>query len=181
MRGFQTREARIFGRELLFLVLSAAGAWLFLNHEFLRGVNPPPYDFSQYVVSTVVIYLFLRVIVLVADMRVPRVHAELVRCPECGQWLDDPTAEGRERHNRIELTPKPSEKEIVSAVALRKAVDAARVVAEAPRASRREDASTPGAIENLTSEELIAALDDPDLLERLLHSPGAPKGPRLKR
>src|SRR5437879_5045000 len=72
------------------------------------------------------VYLFLRLVIVALELRPARGHAELVRCPECGQWLDDPSAAGLEAHRRIELTPKPSRKEIVSAVALRKAVDAAR-------------------------------------------------------
>ena len=181
MHGFQTRGSRLAVREVLFLGLAALGAWLFMNHEILRGAAPGDYDASQYIVSTVVIYLFLRVIVLAADMRAPKAHAELIRCPECGQWLDDPTARGREAHHRIELTPKPSAKEVVSAIALRKAVDAARLAANPSRIRPIEGGVTPGQPENVSSRDLLAAIDDPDLLERLLHSPQPPKGPQLKR
>ncbi len=183
MKSFQTQEGRFAMREALFLGIAALGAWLFLDHELLEGGSPPPWSLSEFLVSTIVVYLFLRTIVVVVEMRTPRMHAELVRCPECGQWLDDPTAAGRAKHHQIEMTPKPSEREIVSAVALRKAFDAARVAAEASRdADRMQGPPTPLVPpENISSKDLVAAIDDPDLLERLRHGPNPPSDPRLKR
>ncbi len=185
MRGFQTREVRIAMREALMLAVAAAGAILFVRHDVLylggsdRNVAAP---LASYLIATAVLYLAIRLVVIAIEMRTPRAHAELVRCPECGQWLDDPTAGGLEAHNRMELTPKPTEKEIVSAVALRKAVDAARRTARPPSAVARENlTSPPGPIENLSGKDLLAAIDDPDLLERLLHSPNPPRDPRIKR
>ena len=166
---------------MLFLGLAALGAWLFANHEMLLGLPTPDVGISVYIVSTTVIYLFLRTIVLVTELRAPRVHAELVRCPECGQWIDDPTAKGREAHNRIALTPKPSKQEIVSAIALRKAVDAAHFAARTPEEVLGDRATAPSLeVANVPSKDLLAAIDDPDLLERLLHSPHPPPDPRLK-
>ncbi len=183
MKAFQTQEGRFAMREALFLGIAALGAWLFLDHELLEGGSPPPWSLSEFLVSTIVVYLFLRTIVVVVEMRTPRTHAELVRCPECGQWIDDPTAAGRAAHHRIEMTPKPSDKEIASAVALRKAFDAARVAAQASRdAERMQGPPTPSVpLENISSKDLVAAIDDPDLLERLRHGPTPPSDPRLKR
>ncbi len=183
MKAFQTQEGRFAMREALFLGIAALGAWLFLNHELLEGGRPPAWSLSEFIVSTIVVYLFLRTIVVIVEMRAPRSHAELVRCPECGQWLDDPTAAGRAAHHRVEMMPKPSEREIVSAVALRKAFDAARVATQASRdADRMQGPPTPSVpLENISSKDLVAAIDDPDLLERLRHGPNPPADPRLKR
>lgn len=179
---FPTSAGRLASREALFLVLAILVAWLFVNYEMLLGLPTPSTDISVYVVSTVVIYLFLRAIGLVAERRALRVQAGLVSCPECGQWLDDPTAAGREAHNRIELTPKPSQKEIASAIALRKAVDAAHRASRGSEAVPRDDLLGPhGPISNPSHKDLLAAIDDPDLLERLLHSPNAPHDPRFRR
>ena len=183
MKSFQTQERRFAMREALFLGIAALGAWLFLDHELLEGRTPPAWNLSEFLVSTIVVYLFLRTIVVIVEMRTPRAHAELVRCPECGQWLDDPSAAGRAAHHRIEMTPKPSDSEIASAVALRKAFDAVRVAAQTSRdAERMQGPPTPRVpLENISSKDLVAAIDDPDLLERLRHGPNPPSDPRLKR
>ena len=121
-------------------------------------------------------------LIIAAEMRPTRARKGAVRCPECGQRLDTLTVGGREAHRRIELTPKPSEKEIVSAVALRKAVDAAHFSARASKVVSQDDITTSARdLENLSSRDLVAAIDDPDVIERLLHSPNPPRDPRLRR
>ena len=183
--GFQTRSSRFVVREVLLVGLAAAAAFVFINHDNLYLSHPfrlADARIESYALATAMIYLFLRLVIVALELRPPRSHEELVRCPECGQWLDDPTAAGLEAHRRIELTPKPSRKEIVSAVALRKAVDAAR------RGNLRPP--HPGVVEpnpavpnptNVTSGDLVAALNDPDFLERARHSPEPPADRRLKR
>ena len=185
MRGFQTRETRMALRELVLVVLAGVASFLFINHENLYFSGPfvlSNAPIEAYFLATIVLYLFLRLVIIAAEMRVPRTHAALVRCPECGQWLDDPTGAGRDAHHRVELTPKPTEKEILSAVALRKAVDTARLATKSSKPVPREDLMTPPTNpESVSSRDLIAALNDPDLLERLRHSPQPPKGPQVKR
>ncbi len=185
MTGFRTRERRSAARELAIVSLAGLASFLFMNHEnlYLSG----PFALSNapleaYFLATIVIYLFLRMLIIAAGMRPTRVRSESMRCPECGQRLDTLTAAGREAHHRIELTPRPTEKETVSAVALRRAVDAAHLSVRASKAVSREDvAASARDLENVSSRDLVSAIDDPDLLERQLHTPNPPGEPRLKR
>ena len=185
MSDFRTRDKRLAAREFAIVSLAGLASFLFLNHEnlYLRepfALSNAPLE--AYFLATIVIYLFLRMLIIAVEMRPTRAHEGAIRCPECGQRLDTLTAAGREAHRRIELTPKPSEKEIVSAVALRKAVDAAHFTARASKAVSRDSITTSGRdLENVPSRDLVAAIDDPDLLERLLHGPNPPRDPRLKR
>ena len=179
------RERRSAARELAIVSLAGLAAFLFLNHQnlYLRepfALSNAPLE--AYFLATIVIYLFLRMLIIAAEMRPTRSPKGEIRCPECGQRLDTLTTAGRKAHRRIELTPKPSEREIVSAVALRKAVDAAHFSARASKVASRDDVTTSARdLENVSSRDLVAAIDDPDLLERLLHGPNPPKEPRLKR
>src|SRR5467141_99824 len=130
LSGFQTWRGRFATRELTLVSLAAVAAFLFINHDNLyltQAFSLSIAPLESYLLATIVIYLFLRLLVIALDMRPTRTHTELVRCPECGQWLDDPTTSGLEAHRKVELTPKPTEKEIVSAIALRRAVDASRL------------------------------------------------------
>ena len=182
--GFQTRSSQFVAREILLVGIAAAAAFVFINHDNLYLSHPfrlSDARIESYSLATAMIYLFLRLVIVALDLRPPRSHADSVRCPECGQWLDDPTAAGLEAHRRIELTPKPSQKEIVSAVALRKAVDAARL-GNLPHPARSGEPNPSALIPaNATSEDLVAALNDPDFFERMRHSPRPPADPRLKR
>ena len=188
LRAFQTRGRSLAMREALVLAVAATAAILFIRHDllYLRGSDGNgTAPLASYVLATTIFYLGLRMIVLAVDLRPPKAHAELVRCPECGQWLDDPTPSGRDHHGRTALTPKPSAKEVLAAVALRKAVDAARTSTQGLEdPDGREAIVRHAAIENLTNGDLIRALEDPDALERLLHSPNPPfpkDDPRLRR
>jgi len=182
---YQTSRSRFAVREALLVGIGAAASFVFLNHQALyldRPFRVSDAPIESYILATAVLYLFLRLVIVVAEMRPPRAHEELVRCPECGQWLDDRSAAGLEAHRRIELTPKPSTKEVVSAVALRKAVDAARFD---PHSPSENPVAAPIPIRqkpaNLSATDLIAAFRDPDFLERARHSPKPPPDPRLKR
>ncbi len=184
MGRFATREAHFAFREVLILALAGLAAFLFLNHENLYLTGPfalSKAPLEAYFLATTVIYLFLRLVAIALAMRMPGARAELVRCPECGRWIDESTAESREAHHRIELTPKPSPKAIVSTVALRKAVDAARVAGKASEAIPQPKIPAAGDPENVSSADPLAALRNPDLLERLRHSPNPPRDPRLRR
>lgn len=182
---YPTSRSRFVVREALLVGIAAAASFVFLNHEALyldRPFQVANARIEPYFLATSILYLFLRLVIVVTEMRPPRAHADLVRCPECGQWLDDRSSAGLEAHRRIELTPKPSPKEVVSAVALRKAVDAARF---GPRSPPENQVAAPIPIRqkpaNLAETDLIAALNDPDFLERMRHSPRPPPDPRLKR
>src|SRR5207247_4407702 len=183
LTSFRTRERRSAARELAIASLAGLASFLCINHEnlYLSG----PFALSNapieaYYLATIVIYLFLRMLISAAGMRPTRVRSGSVRCPECGQRLDTLTAAGREAHHRIELTPKPLEKEVVSAVALRQAVDAAHLSVRASKMASREGLVVrPRDLENISGHDLVAAIDDPDLLERLLHGPNPPRAPRL--
>jgi uncharacterized Zn finger protein (UPF0148 family) len=185
LSAFRTRERRSAAREFAIVSLAGVASFLFLNHQnlYLRepfALSNAPIE--AYFLATIVIYLFLRMLIIAAEMRPTRSRRGAIRCPECGQRLDTMTAAGRDVHRRIELTPKPSEREIVSAVALRKAVDAAHFSDRASKAVSRDDLTTTAQdLENVSSRDLVAAIDDPDLLERLRHSPNPPREPRLKR
>jgi hypothetical protein len=164
--------------------LAAAGAFVFINHDNLYLTHPfqlADVRIESYALATIMIYLFLRLVILALEMRPTRAPANLMRCPECGQWLDARTSAALAAHRRIELTPKPSQKEVVSAVALRRAVDAARlpsVPGRLPRDLETNVAIPPPA--NAGNPDLTAARADPDYLERMRHSP-RPSDPRLKR
>ena len=184
MTGFGTRERRSAARELAIVSLAGVASFLFMNHQnlYLSG----PFALSNapleaYFLATIVIYLFLRMLIIAAGMRPTRARPGSLRCPECGQRLDTLTAAGREAHRRIELTPQPPEKEVVSAVALRKAVGAAHLSSRASKALSQRGIAAPRDLENITGHDLVAAIDDPELLERLLHGPNPPRDPRLKR
>ena len=185
MTSFRTRERRSAARELAIVSLAGVASFLFMNHQnlYLSG----PFALSNapleaYFLATIVIYLFLRMLIIAAGMRPTRAGSGSLLCPECGQRLDTLTAAGREAHRRIELTPQPSEKDVVSAVALRKAVDAAHLSVRTSKAVSRVNIAAPTRdLENISGHDLVAAIDDPDLLERLLHGPNPPRDPRLKR
>jgi hypothetical protein len=164
--------------------LAAAGAFVFINHENLYLNHPfqlADVRIESYALATIMIYLFLRLVILAFEMRPTRAPANLVRCPECGQWLDARTAAGLAAHRRIELTPKPSQKEVVAAVALRRAVDATRlphIPRQLPENLEMNAAVPPPANAGITDPTATKA--DPDYLERMRHSP-LPSDPRLKR
>src|SRR5205807_9609195 len=181
--GFETRSSLFVVREILLVGLAAAASFVFINHDNLylsHSFRLSDVRIESYFLATAMVYLFLRLVIVALELRPPRGHARRVRCPECGQWLDDPSAAGLEAHRRIELTPKPSRKEIVSAVALRKAVDAARFGNLTHPMESQEPNPTALIPANAPSEDLVAALNDPDYLERMRHSPRPPADPRLK-
>ena len=184
MSKYRMRSFRSLRGEGLLVGLAAAGAFVFINHENLYLTHPfqlADVRIESYALATIMIYLFLRLVILALEMRPTRAPANLVRCPECGQWLDVRTAAGLAAHRRIELTPKPTQKEIVAAVALRRAVDATRL-SSIPR-QLPGDLETNVAVSspmNAGTIDPTAIKADPDYLERMRHSP-LPSDPRLKR
>ena len=95
--GFPTRSSRYALRELLLLVIAAAASFLFINHENLYLNHPfrlADARIESYLLATIVIYLFLRVAIIALEMRPPQTSDGLVRCPECGQWIDVQSLDG---------------------------------------------------------------------------------------
>jgi len=184
--GFQTREMRFALREVAMLALAAVASFVLINHEVLYLTGPfrlSAMPIESYLLATMILYLFLRLVIVAAEMRPARVREEFVRCPTCGEWLDDPTDSGLEAHLRTERRSTPSEREIVPAVALRKAFDAARLAAVAAReAERSEGPPTPSMpLDDASSEDLVAAIVDPARRERLRHGPHLRQDPREER
>jgi hypothetical protein len=182
---YQKSNARFALREVSLVAIAAAAAVILLTYGnlYLNGaVRIENTRIEPYFLVTAVTYLFLRFVAIALEMRSPRVHADLVRCPECGRWLDDPTASGLEAHRRVELTPKPTEKEIVSAVALRRAVDAARLgIHQRADGRMASGPSGPPRPSDLTGADMIAAQNDPDFPEGSRQGPPIRPEPGLKR
>ncbi|MGQ0796953.1 MAG: hypothetical protein ACT4OI_03695 [Methanobacteriota archaeon] len=133
MNASESRFVEVLLRELLLLALLGGAAVLFINHGILYFTGDTALRSSRpeaYVVTTLVFYVFVRGVYLVLSVRPHRVQGDLVLCPECGQELADPTAAGLAEHYQEVLTPKPSERDVLAAIALRKAVDEARFNAE---------------------------------------------------
>jgi len=150
------------------LGIGGIAAVVFLNHEslYLRA-DFAPYDgpLSAYLLVTAVLYLLVRLVFLAAGMFFPRKRPEFILCPECGRALDDASPHGVAEHNRITLRPKPTEKEVLAAIMLRKAIDDARRSATHELAGPRvETPSLPGAVENppVSFEEFERILRDID-------------------
>ncbi len=172
MNASEQRLANLAVRELLLLGLLASAAVLFINHGllyFTGDTTPRSTRPEAYVVTTLVLYVFVRGTFLVLGLRPPRVHGDLVLCPECGQELEDATPKGLADHYGTTVTPRPTERDVLAAIALRKAVDEARYNAQ--RRSAGPDplaALLKGDIENLTSAVQFV---------RGTRAPEDPKGP----
>jgi hypothetical protein len=182
--GTQTRESRFVRREILLFVIAAAASFAFLNHDnlYLQGRFRLIIDrIEPYLLVTAVSYLFLRVVVLAIELRPPRVHAELVRCPECGQWIDDRSAAGRAAHSKAESAPKPTPKVVVPHVTLRKAVEAARSMTPVSDDQETASAQSESTVQNVGGRELVKALSNPGFLERMRHAPPSPEDRRFRR
>src|SRR2546428_2867604 len=134
LTSFRTRERRSAARELAIVSLAGLASFLFINHEnlYLSG----PFALSNapleaYFLATIVIYLFLRMLIIAAGVRPSRVRPGSPPCPECGQRLDTPTPAGRRTPPPSPLAPPTPEKEGVSAIALPQAGRAAHLTSPA--------------------------------------------------
>lgn len=96
-----TRLAHIAVREGLFIVLSATGAVLFLNHDvfYLEPRRMISFPVQAYAIVTLAILGFVRALAIVAGMRAPRTGEW--QCPECGHWIED-------RSHSAQPNPRPS-------------------------------------------------------------------------
>jgi hypothetical protein len=162
-----------------------AGALLFVfHHTFYDGKGVTAIDMPLWLFAALVtvLYLFLRMAFIVAGMFFPRKRPEFVLCPECGRELDDASPHGVADHNRIALTPKPTGKEVLAAIMLRKAIEDARRSARRDLAGPRvEVPSLPDDAENMpvSFEELdrILARLTPTRGPKRGSDLGGPKGP----
>lgn len=176
---------RAAAREAAILVIAAAGSLLF----FIHGTFEPPIGFRMMAITpwvfallTAVVYLFIRMLFMVGAMFFPRKQPELVLCPECGRYYDDSTPDRIADHRRVELTPKPTEREILAAIMLRKAIDDARRSAKRPLAGPDVTmAELPGEVENppISIDEFDRILRDLDFSKGPRRGPPdrRPKGP----
>jgi hypothetical protein len=136
----ESEFARTMAREFAVLAVAAVGAYLFFIHGSLylqAGSAARPLSLEGFLLVTAIVYLFLRLIFVVAGLYYPRARSEVGVCPECGRALDPASPEHAPRHARTSLPPRPTEKEVLAAVLLRKAIDDAR-------RSARKDLSGPG-------------------------------------
>jgi hypothetical protein len=174
------RDTRLVVREGPLFALAAAASFVFLFHGMLYfdGRPPPEFRIEPFLFVTGLSYLFLRSVILAIEMRRPRVHAGRIRCPNCGQWIDD-SSSGVEARGRSNLLPKRTQKQFAPTVELRNAVDVVRLgtgahdMAGLP-AVRRE-------AENRVGRDPVAGPNDPDFLERARHGPPTPPERRIRR
>lgn len=184
MNADHSRLAHVALREGLLVGILALASALFMNHGilYLAGDTVPRTTRPEaYVLVTAILYVFVRGIDLLLRARAPRVRANLVLCPECGQELGDATPVGSTGRRAEPLSPRPTEKQILAAVALRRAIDDARRIAELR--GRRADpvvAAFRGDFENAPTA-LLAAREDPDVVMASKRVPREPWRPRLGR
>ena len=164
------RFVRTVARECAVLAVAAVGAFLFFIHGSLylqAGSTARPVTLEGFLLVTTIVYLFLRLIFVVAGFYLPRARTEYVVCPECGRAYDEATPDAAEHHRRAPLSPRPTEREVLAAIMLRKAIDEAR-------ASARKDLSGPSAI-RLPGEVENASVP-PEEFDRILRQLDASRG-----
>ncbi len=184
MSGSATRFHRVAAREGLLLATAGAGAFVFVNHENLYRVSSWTWGNASpagYVATTALLYVFARVLFLLAGMYLAPPTEPLVLCPECGRILGDASARGRERHRRQPVSRKPTDREVLAAVMLRKAIDDARRAAKRPLVPPDDSrVLLPGDVENapLRIEEFERILREIDFFRE---GRGRGPGPRRPR
>ncbi len=167
-------------REFAVLAVAGIGAYLFFIHGSLYlqpGSGGHPLTLEGFLLVTAIFYLFLRLIFVVAGLYYPRPVPEYVVCPECGKVLDETTPAPAARHPAPGLPHRPTEKEVIAAVMLRKAIDDARRLARKDLTGPpAESARTPGDVENPP-----VPLDEFERILRQLDTPRNPGSPDERR
>ncbi len=165
-----SRFARTTAREFAVLAVAAIGAYLFFIHGSLylqAGSAARPLSLEGFLLVTTILYLLLRLIFVVAALYFPRPEARPAVCEECGRALDEAAPTDAERHSHPGPSRRPTEKEVLAAVMLRKAIDDARRLAKkdlvGPRAA---EVRIPGEVENVPVpleefERILRQLDAP--------------------
>ena len=148
----ESRFFRTTAREVAVLAIAAVGAFLFFIHGSLYlqpGSAARPLTLEGFLLVTTILYLFLRLIFVVAGLYFPKPRPEYVVCPECGRTYDDTAPGAAARHARDPVSPRPTQKEVMAAIMLRKAIDEARASSRQDLAGPRVEApGLPGEIEN---------------------------------
>ncbi len=148
----ESRYFRTTAREFALLAVAALGAFLFFIHGSLYlqpGSTGRPLTLEGFLLVTTILYLFFRLVFVVAGFYVPRPRTEYVVCPECGRAYDEGARSAAEHHQRAPLSPRPTEKEVMAAIMLRKAIDEARRSARKDLTGPRDMVPRlPGEIEN---------------------------------
>ncbi len=169
-----SRYARSTAREFAVLAIAAVGAFLFFIHGSLYlqpGSTGRPLTLEGFLLVTTILYLFFRLVFVVAGFYFPKPKPEYVVCPECGRAYDEGTRSAAEHHRRAPLSPRPTEKEVMAAIMLRKAIDEARRSARKDLAGPRDlVARLPGEIENVSVP--------PEEFDRILKQLDATRGGR---
>ncbi len=169
-----SRYVRRTAREFAVLAVAAIGAFLFFIHGSLylqSGSTARPLTLEGFLLVTTILYLFLRLIFLVAGFYFPQARPEYVVCPECGRAYDEAVPGEAAEHRRSAVTPRPTEREVMAAIMLRKAIDEAR------RSSRHELAGPRDEIVRLPGEVENASVP-PEEFDRILRQLDGTRGGR---
>ncbi len=174
MKLSESAYVRTTAREFAVLGVAALGAYLFFIHGSLYlqpGSQARPLTLEGFLLVTTILYLLLRLIFVVAALYYPRPRTELTVCAECGREIEASGHEAEERHRRVTLSPRPTEREVLAAIMLRKAIDDARRSAQKPLSGPRDEVvRLPGDVENLPVPV--------DEFERILHELDHPRDAR---
>lgn len=174
--GYFQRTAR----EFAVLALAAVGAYLFFIHGMLYlqpGSAARPLTLEGFLLVTAMLYLFLRLIFVVAGLYYPRPAPQATVCAECGKVLDGTPPHTPARHPSPSLSRRPTEKEVLAAVMLRKAIDDARRLAKKDLAGPPpEPVRLPGDVENAP-----VPMDEFERILKQLDTPRASRGPDDRR
>ena len=182
MDAGESRWIWVLGREVAVLGVATLGTVIFLLHPELYLTGAPGHEITaaNFLLVTTVLYVLLRLIFFVASYYIPRTRPHLIVCPDCGRVFDKahPAAE---RQRKGPSTPKPTEREVLAAVMLRKAIDDARKSSTRRLAGPPDPPPPPAEAENppISVEEFERILHDLDRSRRPGRSDDAgPKGPR---
>lgn len=161
-------------REFAVLAVAALGAYIFFIHGSLYvqpGSVGRPLTLEGFLLVTAILYLFLRLVFVVAGLYYPRPIPQPAVCTECGKALDEPTAPPVVRRASAGRVRRPTEKEVLAAVMLRKAIDDARRLA-------KKDLVAPPAVQARLPGEPENAPVSFEEVERILKELDTPRNPR---
>lgn len=171
---------RTTAREFAVLALAAIGAYLFFIHGSLY-INPPgtirPLNLEGFLLVTAILYLFLRLVFVVAGLYYPRPAPAYTVCEVCGKILDETPPPSAARRPASGLSRRPTEREVLAAVMLRKAIDDARRLAKKDLTGPEpERVRLPGDVENAP-----VPLEEFERILRQLDTPHGGRGPDERR
>ena len=181
MEQSDSRYLERIGREFAVLAVAAVGAYLFFIHGSLylqSGSAARPLTLEGFLLVTAIFYLFLRLIFVVASLCYPRPAIQFTVCPECGKALDETTPGIPARHGVTAFSRKPTEKEVLAAVMLRKALDDARRLAKKDLAGPPPSGRPPLPSE---VENAPVPMDEFERILKQLDSPRTPGSPEDRR